>query len=114
MKNKQSSKILNVAIAIVAVTMAVYHLVNTQYIIFGGIQHQNVHLGFSLLLVFLIRLNESSKISKLAVLSLAILAVACTTYVEVLFDDLVTREMFNTVVDLIVGCLLYTSPSRRD
>ena len=41
------------AIAIVAVSMGVYHMANCYYSIVGTIQHRMIHLAFALTLIFL-------------------------------------------------------------
>lgn len=41
------------AIPVVAVTMVLYHLMYTQFAVWGILEHQTIHLGFGLVLVFL-------------------------------------------------------------
>ena len=45
-------KVVDVAIVLVGIAMAIYHLIYTQYMVVGPIPHQNIHLGLALILVF--------------------------------------------------------------
>ena len=49
---------LDQVIVIVALAMAVYHLVSVQVILHSPVEHQNTHLFFSLMLVFLSTLKK--------------------------------------------------------
>ncbi len=61
MASQRVTKILDIAIAVVALSMAGYHLVSTQYLIWSSLHHRVAHLGFALTLVFLVGLRESKK-----------------------------------------------------
>jgi TRAP transporter 4TM/12TM fusion protein len=105
-QEKVSVKILNWSVLAVGVGMALYHLVSSQYLIVGGFKHQNVHLGLSFLLVFLLALRDSTSKGKPLAAVAAILSMSCVIYVGVFFDVLELRAMFNTKMDLIIGAML--------
>lgn len=105
-KIEQKWKFIDIAIAIVGVAMAMYHLLSTQYLIFGGFEHQNVHLGFALILVFVAAIKNSGKKSKLLMTVLIALSLACVAYVGTNVEALQLRVWFNTTLDLVVGVLI--------
>ncbi|MBW1804573.1 MAG: TRAP transporter fused permease subunit, partial [Deltaproteobacteria bacterium] len=102
----ESDKWLNTGLKIIATIMVLYHLINTQYFIFGGIEHRNVHLGFSLLLIFLNSMRGRNRNIKLFGLAAIILVLGSVLYVGYLYEDLEMRAMFNTKLDLAVGVIL--------
>ncbi len=86
--------------------MAMYHLISTQYLIFGGYEHQNAHLGFALVLIFLVAIKEGGKKSRLIMPVLIALSLACVAYVGMNVEALQLRVWFNTTLDLVVGVLI--------
>jgi len=105
-KDSKTYKVVNVAVLMAGVVMALYHLVSSQYLIVGGFKHQNVHLGLAFLLVFLVSLRDGTGKAKLLALAGIVLSLACTSYVAVFYDALELRAMFNTPIDLVVGVIL--------
>jgi TRAP transporter 4TM/12TM fusion protein len=55
---KNSNKVLGYLLMAVACGMGFYHLLATQYLIWGVFQHQATHLGFAVILVFLGGIKE--------------------------------------------------------
>ena len=53
--------VLNQVIGLLAVIMGVYHLVYTRWLLQDPLMHQNTHLAFGLLLVFLTALSKNPK-----------------------------------------------------
>ncbi|UCF57436.1 MAG: TRAP transporter fused permease subunit [Deltaproteobacteria bacterium] len=100
-----SSKVIDIAITLVAMAMVVYHLISTQYLLLGPIEHQNTHLGFSLILVFLSSLKKSRRLWPLT-LAFLLCAVLAVTYIQVFYIDLENRMEFPMVWDLVIGALL--------
>lgn len=96
---------LDMAITIVAVAMGVYHLTYTQYLLQGAIEHQNTHLIFSLMLVFLTTLKRNKKYWGF-ILVLIILALVTTTYVRIFSTQLQLRAGSPTTADIIVGIVI--------
>jgi TRAP transporter 4TM/12TM fusion protein len=105
-KIEQRWGFIDIAIAIVGVAMAMYHLISTQYLIFGGYEHQNAHLGFALVLIFLVAIKEGGKKTRLIMPVLIALSLACVVYVGMNVEALQLRVWFNTTLDLVVGVLI--------
>ena len=99
-------ELIDVAIAIVGVAMAIFHLISAQYLILGGIEFLNTHLGFALLLIFLVAFKNNRRKARPFTIAFLILSVACITYVGIFFEDLEIRAGFNTSLDLAVGIIL--------
>lgn len=98
---------LSIAVIVVALAMAFYHMTSTQVLLQSAIGHLNTHLGFCLFLLFLAAAAGSEgKIRRLWSLVLALLALLATGYVQVLWPELQMRAYFNTPTDLIIGVLL--------
>lgn len=101
----KSEKMLDIAIVATGLAMAIYHMVYALYLVQDAIPHLNTHLGFSLVLVFLVRGKKTKKPMPLIALWI-LLTLASVLYVHVFFDDLDLRAMFNTPLDLAVGIVL--------
>ncbi len=101
-------RVLDLSILVIGCSMVAYHIVSTQKFLVGPSEHQNIHLGFSLILLFLtwLRLAAGKKRVIEVVLLLASLAGVC--YVGILDEELERRVLFNTTPDLIIGGILIT------
>ena len=65
----------------VALIMALYHLVYTQWMLIGPIQHQNLHYMMALVLVFLWAFTrQKSTFGKAVVVLLIALSIYATAY----------------------------------
>ena len=90
---------------------------------FKGLPARAIHLGFALTLTFLIfPIARGKKISLLDIL-ISLVAAFCCLYIYFFYDDLIDRggvlhilkyNNYSIPIELIIGCLLYTSPSPRD
>jgi TRAP transporter 4TM/12TM fusion protein len=89
---------------VLGVSMVLYHLAYTRTLFQGPVEHQNTHLMFALLLVFLGSLKKNPKFWSLAVL-LILLSLVATGYIQVFYDDLEGRLVRNTT-DVAIGILL--------
>lgn len=105
-KKSITTKSATIAVIIVGIGMALYHLVSSQYLIVGGFKHQNVHLGLAFLLVFLVAFRDGTTSGRITATIAIILSLSCIIYVGVLYDELELRAMFNTKLDLVVGSVL--------
>lgn len=103
---KHGWKVIDIAITIVGVSMAGYHLLSTQHLICGGFQHQNVHLGFALALLFLGAIKKSEGIRKYLMFALLVLSIACISYVGLNLVPLQHRAGFNTILDYVIGIMI--------
>ena len=97
---------LDVLITVLAIFMAIYHLVYPVTIFQGPILHQNTHFGFALLIVFLLGLKERSKKRRPLMIVLILMTLAAIAYVQILYDDLEYRGGFPTSEDVVIGVLL--------
>ncbi len=89
--------------------MILYHVVASQYLIFGQWEHQTIHLAFILLLSFLgVALKSNSTFMKWFMLLCAILSVAACAYVFVNVEDLEVSFGFPDTEAVIVGVTIIT------
>jgi TRAP-type uncharacterized transport system fused permease subunit len=96
-----------VVVMIFGLAMAAYHLISTQILLQAAKPHLNTHLGFALTLVFLWEFAfNKGKLQRLVPLILALLALACTGYVQIFWEELENRAYFNTPLDLVIGVLI--------
>ncbi len=105
MRESYPLKMLNVAIAVVAIAMVLYHLISTQYLLQPTVLFKNTHLGFAFLLVFLVSIRKSPKRWWLW-LVLALAALTVTGYIQVYYMDLLRRAGINTVGDMVLAVVL--------
>ena len=99
-------KMVDIVIAVIGVTMAMYQLISSQYLFTDFVRHMNIHLGFALLLIFLVSFKNSRKIGRWLALGLMALSLISVGYVHIFADALQMRATFNTPLDLVIGVLL--------
>jgi TRAP transporter 4TM/12TM fusion protein len=106
MAEKRTTK-LDTAIVGVACSMVLYHLVATQYLIWSSFEHQAMHLGFALTIVFLGALRVVKRRS-LWLLNLALLVggVFVISYFLIHFDELEVALLTFTTEQVIVGIMM--------
>jgi len=106
-KVRQRTGKMDIAVIIIGVAMAGYHMAFSQYLIHGPVEHTNVHLGFSLILAFLgIFQTSTQRYKRYLLLFAALLSLFATGYVAVFHEELEGRVWFNTPLDLVVGAIL--------
>ena len=94
-------------ISFLALVMFLYQMASTQVLIQDAVPHLNTHLGFSLVLIFLVGvLKAKGKIGKFLSIAFAALSLFTSLYVQLQWVELQTRAYFNTIYDLIVGGFL--------
>jgi TRAP transporter 4TM/12TM fusion protein len=100
-------KVLKPAIFAICLAMSGYHLLATQFRFMSPVENQNIHLGFSFVVLFL-GLSVTRKALSVRVLYfiLAVLGVAATGYIQVNYLDLVDLAGFLRFEDAVVGVLL--------
>jgi TRAP transporter 4TM/12TM fusion protein len=106
MKEK-TVNILEWAFIGVGVAMFAYHMFSTQYMLFGSYEHQNAHLSFLLILIFMgtMRIHKKRWVwSKQIVL--IILSLVATIYVFVNLEHLEEIVGFPNIVDQVMGIIL--------
>lgn len=103
----QTQKIVRVAIAIIAIAMVFYHVVSVFYVFITPTQYQNLHLIFSLSLVFLVGIRGEKKLrQQFHLILFLILSLACTLYVYVNEEHLINGHLHPPVEVVILGTLL--------
>ncbi|UCG65320.1 MAG: TRAP transporter fused permease subunit [Deltaproteobacteria bacterium] len=98
-------KFVNNATGVLAVLMGVYHLVYTRWLLQDPLMHQNTHLTFALLLIFLTTITKKPKLWLLN-LVLIVLSFIAVTYVFVNYSDLAERAGIPTMADVIIGTII--------
>lgn len=92
---------------ILGLGMLLYHMVSTQYLMFGEYEHQNIHLAFAFGLLFVDRIRRASTRSGTAVyVVLALLGIGATSYVFFNMEHLEDVLGYPEPVDMFVGILL--------
>jgi TRAP transporter 4TM/12TM fusion protein len=99
----KAQRIISVAAIVVALMMCLYHLTATQYLFVVPELHKVLHVGFGLVLVFLIIANSSDKKKVVMGLFFALVSIGVTLYLFIVYDELVERTILPTNMDLIVG-----------
>ncbi len=98
-------KILNISIAALAILMGVYHLVYTQWLFLDATMHQNTHLTFALLLVFLTSLKSKPRLWPYF-LFLIVLSMIGVGYVFLNYSELMERAGIPIGLDVIIGVII--------
>lgn len=99
---------LNIVLAVISIAMVLYHMVSTQRFLVSLDLHQNVHLAFALVIVFLAQLKKSGSVLRFAIPVLILLSLAGTGYIFFLQDELINRLGVPTTADVITGIVLIT------
>ncbi|MBI2854564.1 MAG: TRAP transporter fused permease subunit [Chloroflexi bacterium] len=102
---RPKSRLLDGAILAISVAMVIYQLVASQRILLSPWPHQDVHLAFALVLVFLSTMRKHR--SRWPLLLLAVLLTLLTTgYIFRYYEPLQLRVGSPTTFDIIVGLVL--------
>lgn len=96
---------LDVAVKVIAVISALYHLISTQYPLQTTIEHQNTHFAFALVLVLLTSMTKKPKGWPFLTF-LLLIGLAATGYIQIFYSDLLKRIGFPTTPDMIIGIAL--------
>jgi TRAP transporter 4TM/12TM fusion protein len=98
---------IKIVISVVGLAMVAYHFLYVFVMFQEQALHLNMHLGFSLILIFLVAARQSkTKYGRPAFLLTALLALGASLYIQVLYPELRLRTWFNTPLDIFVGVLL--------
>ncbi len=107
MAEGKTEKLIGYAALVVGNLMVLYHLITTQYVFQGAIEHQNIHLGFALILVFLGTMMATRRRGiRLAVLGLLLVGIFVTGYIKIRYEHLEWVTGFPDPIDCVVGILL--------
>jgi TRAP transporter 4TM/12TM fusion protein len=98
---------VRIVITIVGVLMAIFQLVSTQHLLFDVYRFYNLHLAFSLVLVFLLLLKgKKSKGSRIYTALLLFFSLAVVVYMHLFADDIASRMGYPEGADYAFYILL--------
>ncbi|KHF41605.1 TRAP transporter permease [Halalkalibacter okhensis] len=101
------NKVLKVAVVTVAILMIVIHMIYSQNLIMNSNQYYNMHLGFSLGLVFLVTASKLKQgLQQNISIFLFFVVVAASFYMHIMEPELRVRSWSNTQLDLMIGVTL--------
>lgn len=99
--------IIKLLIMLVAVFLAMYHLIYTQTLLQPALLQQNTHLTLSLVLVFLARIAKTdSRMLRMIFIVLILISLLSGIYILYNADALYLKVGFPDTVDIYVGVLL--------
>lgn len=103
----EKSRILDILIPVVAISMVVYQLIIIRIPFAGMVGQMNLHLGFALTLIFLSRLQSKQERRPLALIFL-VLSIAATGYVTINMEqlELEAGNPFPPLDFIILGVIL--------
>ncbi|MBW2147164.1 MAG: TRAP transporter fused permease subunit [Deltaproteobacteria bacterium] len=100
-------KCLAHALVVGGVGMFLYHMASSQYMIFGSYEHQDVHLGFALMLIFLRSVMQAKRpLGRFVCLLLLVLSLVCVGYIKLFIDHLEEVIGFPGPLDMVIGIIL--------
>lgn len=98
-------KVLNQVIGLLAVIMGVYHLVYTRWLLQDPLMHQNTHIAFALVLVYLNGIYKEPKywLRNSVLILLSLIAVG---YIFANYSELAERAGLPTFFDVVIGTIV--------
>lgn len=93
-------------ISVMALSMIAYHIWSIWYPIFNSILHQNIHLGFSLIILLLTLMNKSTTRLKYLVLPVLVFSLVVTVYVHFNYERLDMWAGYPEKPDIVIGIIL--------
>ena len=107
MNQTKFQRFIDLTIVVVGIAMFLYHMVSTQYLFTGDFEHQDIHLAFVLLLIFLRALAKARTAWQRALqAALIALSLVATAYVFVNLNHLEEVIGFPERMDVVVGVIL--------
>lgn len=105
---KLPERAIAIALSIVAMAMAIYHLLYTQVLVQDPDGHMITHLGFALVVVFLsLLLKNLTGQPRWLIALLLVLSLAATSYLMIELEEILTyRTSIPAARDLITGTLI--------
>ena len=97
---------LDLAIKGMAIAMVIYHAYTTWRPLFNDLMHQNIHLGFALVLSFLFGIKSATTRKRIIFLLGIISSVVCIMYMHVNFERLDMWSGYPELRDIPVGIVL--------
>ena len=97
---------IDIGVGVIGIIMVIYHLIYSQTYLQGVSEHEIFHLGFALVLIFLMALQKSTKMWPIKVLGV-LLSAACFIYLRLSYERLELYGMYGaSAMDLLVGFIL--------
>lgn len=114
MIEKLKESYIEIMISIVSVIMVLYHLVYTQTLLLGPLEHQNMHLLLAMTLLILAGWKKTQErkskirriIARCSLLAMFVMTIVSTGYIFYFFEALERRIGMNTPWDIIIGIML--------
>jgi TRAP-type uncharacterized transport system fused permease subunit len=110
--NQKLSRGVDGVIYVLAFVMGIFQLASSIFRLLNPVIHQNLHLMFSLVLIFLIGFSKALKAEKpsvlkmLLMLSMLLMTLFATAYIHFNYATMVLRAGRSTQMDLFVAALL--------
>lgn len=107
-KNSKTGRTLDIIIFVFALAMCIYHLYTAYRPLFSPIEHQTVHLGFGLILVFLVAIRKrlDSMVQVALIALLLVFSLITISYIMIEYPTLITQVGLIRPVDTLIGGLL--------
>jgi TRAP transporter 4TM/12TM fusion protein len=99
-------RVLNRIISGVAIVMIAYHAFTTWRPLLNDLMHQNVHLGFALVILFLVNMRSSAGRKRTGYLVAVVLSIGCVVYMHFNFERLDMWSGYPEPRDIPVGIIL--------
>lgn len=99
-------KISGVALVVVALMMAFYHLASTRYIIVDPILHKVLHVGFALVIILLGGVKASKGKMGWFPALLAFASIVVTVYLFIYYDAIKARLIAPPNPDIVIGLVI--------
>ena len=109
LKNILSSKTLDISIVVIALVMCLYHFASAFHLWQTPIEHQDTHLIFAFLLVYLTQIKKSKKRWWPLLLGFLLMGLISTGYIWWYHDILQETYTVPTTIEVIIGILLVVS-----
>ena len=94
---------LDYVIAVVGLAMVAYQMLSTQMTLVSPAEHQNIHLAFSLALIFLVSVRSTRGWMRISAYIMLVLSLVGTIYVFFNFEELENIFDYPNTLQLIIG-----------
>jgi TRAP transporter 4TM/12TM fusion protein len=95
-----------IAVIVVAFLMVIYQMVSSQVLLLSSVPYLNLHLLFSLVVVFLAQARDGKSTAlRLWMIGAIVLAILALGYIQLNWEEIQQRAYFNTTIDLVAGIM---------
>ena len=105
-KGSDGKKPLDVAIAAIAVSMGLFHIVSSLHLMVGPFQYVNIHLTCALMIIFLTAIRTSRRRLWPLLIMFIIGSLVAFIYILLFTDELHLRAGFPLMQDIIIGVMV--------